>query len=69
MSGDLNIAIGNDMDLEFELKSISGDIKSKYDPAVSESFGKKNSKLIIGSGLHKIYVKSVSGDIRIKDRD
>ncbi len=69
VSGDISLKIADDMNLTVELKSVSGDISSKYEQMKDFGYGKKNAKVVIGDGRYLISVKSISGDVKIKNKD
>lgn len=68
VSGDVDINAGDDVNLEVVLDSVSGDIRSKYPGASRDKQGHRKSTIVIGDGSHKIFVKSVSGDVTIKEK-
>ncbi|MCK9224546.1 MAG: DUF4097 domain-containing protein [Candidatus Muirbacterium halophilum] len=63
VSGDINVEADNKSDFEYELKTLSGDIKSN----LKLSIDKKKCNGKYGTDINsKIYLKTLSGDISFK---
>ncbi len=68
VSGDVVIAAPANLDAEIEMKTLSGDMTTDFPLTIeSAQFGsQKGATGRIGQGTHKIEVKTVSGDVRLK---
>jgi lia operon protein LiaG len=68
VSGDVVIVAPSTLDAEIEMKSMSGDLNTDFPLTIqSVQFGpQKGATGRIGQGTHKIEIKTVSGDVRLK---
>jgi lia operon protein LiaG len=68
VSGDIIIEAPANLDAEIEMKTLSGDMSTDFPLTIqSAQFGsQKGATGRIGQGTHKIEVKTVSGDVRLK---
>ncbi|TYQ12795.1 UNVERIFIED_CONTAM: putative adhesin [Acetivibrio alkalicellulosi] len=65
-SGDAKLVLPEDSQFKFDFITVSGDLKSNF-PMTFENNSKRNKKGNVGMGENKIYFKSVSGDLQIKN--
>jgi predicted membrane protein len=68
VSGDVVVVAPSTLDAEIEMKSMSGDLNTDFPLTIqSAQFGpQKGATGRIGQGTHKIEIKTVSGDVRLK---
>lgn len=68
VSGDVVVKAPANLDAEIEMKTLSGDLSTDFPLTIqSAQFGsQKGATGRIGQGTHKIEVKTVSGDVRLK---
>ncbi|MBM3705480.1 MAG: DUF4097 domain-containing protein [Actinobacteria bacterium] len=65
VSGEVEISLPDESQFDFELNSISGDIKNEFGAKISYA-DKKNIAGSVGDGAFKIIVDTTSGNISIK---
>jgi hypothetical protein len=64
VSGDVEIALG-EVDVEIDFKTVSGDAEVEG-PARIEKEGRRDRRIVLGSGAAHLRVKTVSGDLTVR---
>lgn len=65
VSGDVSLRTTSDASLAIDLKTVSGAFISDFGPVAKEGRGRRNVHHVIGDGGARLWVKTVSGDLRL----
>ncbi|MGH7859761.1 MAG: DUF4097 family beta strand repeat-containing protein [Candidatus Binatia bacterium] len=65
VSGDVSLRTASEPSLAVDLKTVSGAYVSDFGSAQSEGRGRRNVHHVIGDGGARLWVKTVSGDLRL----
>lgn len=65
VSGDVSLRTTSEPNLSIDVKTVSGTFISDFGPVTSEGGGRRNVHHVIGNGGARLWVKTVSGDLRL----
>lgn len=68
ISGEVAIELPGEVSLEFEADTVSGDIRTFFDDALSFSKKGNHAAGTVGGGERKVDISTTSGDVRIEKR-
>jgi DUF4097 and DUF4098 domain-containing protein YvlB len=69
ISGGIRISVPSDSEFEIQSSSVSGDIYCDFNILVSGKIERNKLRGIVGNGGPRLFIKSVSGSVRIMKRD